>query len=324
MKNRKLGKTGLEVSEIGFGGWAIGGYSWGPQKDVDSRAALSTAYELGVNLFDTALVYGYGMSERLVGEFVRSTGARERLVVATKINPMNWEFPASDVGVDQVFPPHHIKQALNESLRNLKLEYVDLISLHVYAENFADDLAWLDTLDSLKQVGKLRHIGVSVNSFQPNAALRIVETGRVDVITVHYNVFEQAPADRLFAAVAKTGVGLLIRSPLEFSALTGDLLEDVRFSEGDHRAAYFAGDRLRKTVSRVESLRPVLEGAAGSMTLGALRFALSCPDVSSVLVGMRNAEQARENVRASDDGPLSSEVLSTLLRHRWDRTEARW
>ncbi|MBI2373345.1 MAG: aldo/keto reductase [Deltaproteobacteria bacterium] len=324
MKYRKLGKTGLEVSEIGFGCWAIGGYSWGPQKDADSRAALAAAYEAGVNLFDTALVYGYGMSERLVGEFVRAQGERDQLFVATKINPMNWEFPASEVGVDQVFPPHHIKQALNESLRNLKLEYVDVVSLHVFAESFAEDLAWLDTLDALKDVGKLHHVGISVNSFQPHAALRILETGRIDVITVHYNVFEQAPADELFAAAAAAGTGVLVRSPLEESALTGDLAEDVRFSEGDHRAAYFAGDRLRKVVARTEAVRPVLEAAASSMTVGALRFALAPPEVSSVLVGMRNPDQVHENVSASDEGPLDNAAMRALAKHRWDRAEPKW
>ncbi len=214
---------------------------------------------------------------------------------------------------------------VEESLRNMRLDYVDLVQLHGWNEHFIENSAWWEMLSTLRDAGKIRMIGVAINSFDPKSALRLVEQAKVDVIQVHYNVFEQSPADELFPAAAKAGVGVIVGAPLEESALSGNLTEKTRFREGDIRSVYFAGDRLHNTVERVEKLRPVLERAAGDLVRGALRFCLSAPEVSTVIPGIRRVIRAEENASASDAGPLSEEILKELREHhRWERSPADW
>lgn len=320
MKFRKLGRTGLEVSEIGFGGSGIGGQTSGPLEDRQSMAALQRAFELGINYFDTALVYGYGHSERLLAEFIRREKIRDRVIIATKIPPMNLHWPASaHASVEEVYPPHHIKTLTRESLRNLRVQYIDVFMLHVFHDHFLDEDGWQRTIQDLKSEGVIRHFGISVGRFEPKSALRAVRSGIVDVLQVHYNVFEQSPADELFGAAREHGVGIVCRSPLEESALAGRLAKDTRFAEGDPRSVYFAAEKLAEVVDRVEGVRASLEAAAGSMASGALRFCLSHPQVSTVIPGIRTVEQAELNAAASDDGPLPPEVIERLRAHRWDR-----
>jgi aryl-alcohol dehydrogenase-like predicted oxidoreductase len=323
MKYRTLGRTGLEVSEIGFGTSAIGGQSWGVQDDRESMAALERAFELGVNFFDTALTYGYGHAERLLAEFIRREKIRDKIIISTKVPPMNFNWPArADVPMDEVYPAHHIENHTVESLRNLRIQQIDILHLHVWAEHFTEEDEWWQTMERLKEEGAIRFVGVSVNQFEPNSVLRLIEKGRIDVVQVHYNIFEQAPEDKLFAAAKEANVGIIARGPLEESALTGKLEASTRFPEGDHRAIYFAANRLEEVVSRVERLRPTLEEIAGTMTAGALRFCLSRPEVGTVIPGIRSVDQAEENLATSEAGPLSEEALAKLREHRWDRAGA--
>jgi aryl-alcohol dehydrogenase-like predicted oxidoreductase len=315
MRYRKLGRSGIEVSEIGVGAWAIGGSMWGGARDDDSRAALVRAVERGVNFIDTARVYGDGHSERIVGEFLKQ---HPQVLVATKVPPKSYHWPAyPDATIEENFPAAWIRRCCEESLRHLGR--IDLLQLHVWAEAWTDRDEWYGEMVKLRDEGKIRLIGISINSHDPKSAVRVVKSGRVDAVQVFHNVFDQSPEDELYPACLEHGVGVLARVPFDEGSLTGKLRADTKFPAGDFRSEYFAGDMLKKTVDRVEEMRPILEGAASSMARGALRFCLSHPAVSTVIPGMRSLHQADENTAASDDGPLPPAVLEQLRTFRWVR-----
>jgi aryl-alcohol dehydrogenase-like predicted oxidoreductase len=324
MRYRTLGKTGLVSSEIGFGAWAIGGSMWGGADDAVSTAALERALEQGVTLFDTALVYGMGRSERLVGQLWRAHQGRagdKEILVATKVPPLDMRWPAAaDASCSKVFPAAHVERSCERSLANLGVERIDLLQLHVWADAFTDDDELWGALDRLRAQGKVRAVGVSINDHQPATALRVVASGRIDAVQVIYNVFDQSPEDELLPACARAGVGVLARVPFDEGSLTGKLRPDTRFPEGDFRASYFRGKRLGETVRRVEALRPTLAGrAGGSLAQGALRFCLSHPAVSTVIPGMRTIAQVDDDTAASDAGSLAADTLAALRPHRWVR-----
>jgi aryl-alcohol dehydrogenase-like predicted oxidoreductase len=316
MRTRTLGRTGLELSEIGSGAWAIGGGMWGGRRDADAEATLERARELGCNFIDTALVYGEGHSERLVGAFVRR---HPEILVATKVPPKNRQWPARPgISAGDAFPKGWITECCERSLRNLGLPRVDLLQLHVWADAWTAVDEWYEAVTRLQKDGKVRFIGVSINSHDPKSAVALIRSGRVDALQVFYNVFDQSPEDELFPACVEHQVGVLARVPLDEGALTGKLRKDTVFPPGDFRSDYYAG-RLEETVDRAERLRPILEGAAGTMARGALRFCLSHPAVTAVIPGLRSPAQAEENCAASDAGALPPNVLSQLRPHRWVR-----
>lgn len=325
MRSRQLGRTGLTVSEIGFGAWALGGDLWGGQNDADSTAALDRAYELGVRFIDTALVYGRGRSEKVIGGWIKQKKNRGSLVLASKIPPANFQWPArAGTPIASVFPAAHIEACAETSLKNLGVDTIDVLQLHVWTDAFTDDDGWWEAMAALKKAGKIRAIGVSINSFEPESALRLVRAGRVEVLQVYHNVFEQRPEDALFPLCEQQGVGVISRVPLDESVLTGKLTTTTQFPKDDYRAMYFRGGRLAQAVERVEAVRPVLEGAAGTMAAGALRYCLSSSAVSTVIPGIRNRAQAEANTAASDAGPLPAKTLKALRAHRWDRAAAEW
>jgi len=318
MRYRKLGKNGPEVSEVSYGAWAIGGGMWGGPRDADSRASLERAFDHGVNFVDTALVYGDGHSERLVGEFARAHAGK--VYVATKVPPKAYNWPAPpDAPLRDNFPASWIVECAEKSLRNLGVERIDLLQLHVWAEAWSTQDEWREALEKLRAQGKVRLTGISINSHDPKSALRVVRERAVDALQVFYNVFDQSPEDELFPACLEHGVGILARVPFDEGSLTGKLREDTEFPPGDFRTQYFGGGLLKETVERVEAMRPIVEGAATSMARGALRYILSHPAVSTVIPGMRTPHQVDENTAASDDGPLPPDVVAKLHAHRWVR-----
>ena len=324
MRQRQLGKTGLAVSEIGFGGWAIGGRRWGGKRDQDSRQALRRAVDRGVNFFDTALTYGDdGDSEKLLGELLlehRANSNAAPLYVATKVPPKCHKYPAPpDAPLSEYYPRDWIVRCAERSLKNLNIEQIDLLQLHVWADAWTDGDEWKQAMEDLRQAGKIRFVGVSLNPQDPNSALRLVRSGFVDVVQVVYNIFDQSPEDELFPACLEHQVGAIARVPLNEGSLTGKLRVDTQFPEGDFRSSFFAGDLLRQTVERVEEMRPILEETATSMARGALRYCLSHAAVSTVIVGMRSPEQVNENTSASEDGSLPPETIKALRRFRWVR-----
>ena len=317
MKYRKLGKTNFEVSEIGYGAWGIGGNQWLGGSDDESLRALRRAIELGLNLIDTALAYGDGHSEQLVGQVVRDT--RQKIYVATKVPPKNRIWPAqAGTPISEVFPYDYIMACAHESLGNLKLERIDLLQLHVWNPEWLNSDDWRRAFGELKRSGKVAAVGISINDHQPDSALEIIRTGLIDTVQVIYNVFDQTPERNLFPLCQSENIGVLARVPLDEGALTGNITPETKFPAGDFRQFYFKGDRKQQVVDHVNALRRDLPDAA-NLADTALRFCLSHPAVSTVIPGMRTVRHAESNTALSDQGPLSPDVMAVLKRHAWDR-----
>jgi aryl-alcohol dehydrogenase-like predicted oxidoreductase len=318
MKTRPLGKTGLQVSEIGYGAWGIGGTLWIGADDNESLRALHRAIELGVNFIDTALGYGHGHSEQLVGQVVKEH--QQTVFVATKVPPKNLAWPAKrGVSVGDVFPAHHIVSCCERSLRNLGMDHVDLLQLHVWQDEFLDQDGWKDALLGLKAAGKARVLGISVNDHDPASSLQAVASGLFDVVQVIYNIFDPTPAAALFPACLSHGVGVLARVPLDEGGLTGSITAQSTFPEGDFRARYFAGERKQQVQARAGALKTLLGDEAKSLAELALRFCLSHDAVSTVIPGMRRVVTAEANTALSDGRHLSPALLHQLAAHAWPR-----
>jgi aryl-alcohol dehydrogenase-like predicted oxidoreductase len=313
---RTLGRTGLQVSEIGFGAWGIGGRQWLGGNDDDSLAALQAALELGINFIDTALAYNEGHSERLIGEVLRETGAKA--IVATKVPPKNRLWPARPgIGIDEVFPFQYILECTETSLRNLRAETIDLQQLHVWNPEWLGREEWRRGFEELKRSGKARFVGISINDHQPDSALALIETGLIDTVQVIYNVFDQSPENSLFPLCFKHSIGVLARCPLDEGALTGSITEATQFDPDDFRAGYFRGDRKKQVVERVEALQRDLEDVPGTLAEKALRFVISNPAVSTVIPGMRKVRNVHTNCSVSNQGPLPQGVVGTMRKHVW-------
>jgi aryl-alcohol dehydrogenase-like predicted oxidoreductase len=318
MHYRKLGTTEAEVSEIGYGAWGIGGNQWQGGKDDESLKALRRSFELGVNFVDTALAYGDGHSERLVGDVVRKTF--HRIYVATKIPPKNKVWPASpSKPISEVFPYDHIIHATEESLRNLKVEQIYLQQFHVWTDAWTDTDEWRRAIEDLRASGKVRYFGVSVSEHDPNSALEVVKTGLISSVQVIYNIFDQSAEKNLFPLCQKNKVGVLARVPLDEGGLTETITEDTQFAPGEFRESYFRGDRKRQVVEHVDALKRDLQSLPGSLPEIALRFCLSHPAVTSVVPGMRRVATVESSCRAASAGKLDAETLAMLKRHAWDR-----
>jgi aryl-alcohol dehydrogenase-like predicted oxidoreductase len=315
MRYRPLVRTGIEVSEIGYGAWGIGGKMWLGGNDDESIAALNRAIELGLNFIDTALVYGEGHSERLVGRI-----APPSVTIATKVPPKNRLWPArAGVAIEDVFPYDYILRCTDESLKNLGRDHIDLLQLHVWNPEWINSDIWRSAFEDLKKSGKARFVGVSINDHQPDGAIDLIRTGLVDTVQVIYNIFDQSAEARLFPLAKELGIGVLARVPLDEGSLTGSITEQTKFEPGDFREGYFRGDRKRQVVEHVAALRHDLEGIDGSLAQIALRFCLSDLAVSSVIPGMRTVRNVESNIAASEAGPLPLDVQAILKRHAWDR-----
>ena len=317
MRYRTFGRLGWPVAEIGYGMWGMGG--WTGSDDAESLAALDRAVELGCNFFDTAYAYGDGRSERLLGRTLerhpgraavrRDQGAAEEPPLAR---------PSGDAAGRRLplrpRRPHDPARAGS----NLGVERIDLQQLHVWSDTWVEDDGWRRAARDLKAQGVIEGFGISVNRWEPANVLAALETGLVDSVQVVYNVFDQAPEDALFPACQRLGVAVIARVPFDEGSLTGALTVDDRWPEGDWRNIYFTPEHLRKTLERVERLRPLVpEG--GSLPDLALRFILHHPAVSTVIPGMRRARHVEANLAAGDAPPLPAPLLQALRTHRWER-----
>ena len=318
MKYRVLGRTGLKVSEVGYGAWGIGGIQWTGGDDQEAIRSLNLSIDQGLNFIDTALAYGDGHSERLVGEVVRARP--DEILVATKIPPMNRQWPARDVPLREVFPADYIIKSTEESLRNLGTETIDLQQLHVWTDIWAEDTEWLEALTRLREQGKIRHIGLSLNDYQPANAIKVLRLGHIDTVQVIHNIFEQAPEDELYPVCQELNIGVLARVPFDEGGLTGSIRPDTVFPESDFRSFFFGGDRKQKVFDRVERLKLLLNHEAMSLPELALRFVLSHDAVSSVIPGMRTSRHVTSNIACSDGLRLSADMKWRLKQFAWDRT----
>jgi aryl-alcohol dehydrogenase-like predicted oxidoreductase len=318
MKYRKLGRTNIEVSEIGYGAWGIGGMQWLGGTDDESLASLRRAIELGLNFIDTALAYGAGHSEELVGKVVRDSG--RRIYVATKVPPKNQLWPAHPgIGIEQVFPYDYIMRSTERSLKNLGVETIDLQQLHVWNPEWIARDEWRRAFEGLKRSGKVQAVGISINDHQPDSALEIIETGLIDTVQVIYNIFDQTPERNLFPAAMKHNIGVIARVPFDEGSLTGKIDENTKFPPGDFREEYFKGDRKKQVHQHIESLLCDLGIDAAALPEIALRFCLSHPAVSAVIPGMRSLRNAEANCKVPEKGPLPPEMLVVIRKHAWDR-----
>jgi aryl-alcohol dehydrogenase-like predicted oxidoreductase len=315
---RKLGRTGMEVSEIGFGAWGIGKTMWLGADDDESLRALNRAIDLGVTLIDTALGYGNGHSEELVGQVVRERS--EDIVVATKIPPKNMQWPAPN-GVDpeEAFPAEWVRSCTERSLGNLGLDTIDVQQFHVWSDEWVGRGSWLEGIEELKREGKIRAFGVSINDHQPGNALKLIESGAVDTVQVIYNVFDQSPEDELLDACLEHGIGVLARVPFDEGALTGTIGPDTEFPEGDFRNHYFRDDRKAQVAERVQAILDDLGIEREQLPEVALRYILSHPAVSAAIPGMRSVRNVERNCAVGDGRGLPDEQVAALNRHRWDR-----
>lgn len=321
INERRLGRTGLSVSEVGYGAWGIGGSMWLGAEDQESLRALNRAIDLGVNFIDTAAVYGNGHSERLVGEVVRERD--ERIVVASKIPPKNFEWPARTDDPDEAFPADHVRKWTERTLTNLGLDVLDVQQFHVWNDEWVGRGSWLEGIQALKDEGKIRFFGVSINDLQPSNAVRLIETGSVDTVQVIYNVFEQAPEDGLLAACERNDVGVIARVPFDEGSLTGRLTADSTFPEGDFRNEYFSGGRsLDKVDARVQAILDDLGISREELPEVALRYVLSRPEVSTVIPGMRSVANVERNAAVGDGSGLDDETVKALKAHRYDHASA--
>jgi aryl-alcohol dehydrogenase-like predicted oxidoreductase len=318
MNYRTLGKTGLQVSEIGYGAWGIGKSSWIGANDDESLQALHKAIDLGLNFIDTALVYGNGHSEQLVGRIVKQRS--EEIYIASKIPAKNYQWPAhAGVPVEETFPGDHIVASTETSLRNLGLETIDVQQFHVWSDEWVGKGDWLEAVSKLKQQGKIRFFGVSINDHQPENAIKLIESGVVDTVQVIYNIFDQSPEDKLLPACEKHNVGVIVRVPLDEGGLTGKITTESTFEQGDFRKDYFRGNRSKEVYERVELIASDLNISVDQMAETSLRYILSHPAVSTVIPGMRSIRNVERNCEAGDGIGLPKDQVEKLKSHRWVR-----
>jgi aryl-alcohol dehydrogenase-like predicted oxidoreductase len=318
MRYRPLGHSGLNVSEIGHGLWGMG--SWTGSDDNASKAALRRSIEGGCTFYDSAFVYGDGKSDKLIGEVV-SDYPQKPLVLASKIPPADFSWPSKPTNkLHQIFPRAHVLEYAAKISDSFGRP-IDLLQFHVWEDAWAGEAEWQDTVAELKQSGTIKAFGLSLNRWQPENGLAAIETGLIDSVQVIYNIFDQAPEDQLFPACRKHQVGVIARVPLDEGSLGGRMTAATTFPAGDWRARYFNADNLAKTLPRIAALKELLpEGM--SLPEMALRFILSEPTVSTLIVGMRALTHVDANLSLSDKGPLPPDLVKALRAHRWDRRTA--
>jgi aryl-alcohol dehydrogenase-like predicted oxidoreductase len=293
MEYRELGKTGLRVSAVGLGTMVHAGH-FGAMKDSESLSAIEAAFELGVNFIDTSDAYGAGYSESLLGNALQ--GKRDKVILATKggnvmVGPNRGK---------RVFEPGYISAVMDESLKRLQTDYVDLYQLHNPTVDVIERGEVWDVLERAKQAGKIRHYGVSINTMEEGVAA--VKDGRAETIQVEYNLLAQEPRDTLFPLAEKAGVGIIARVPLKRGILTGKMTpaDEARFQGEDVRARSFKGEAFAKELAKAEQLKFLVHGAVKNLCQAAIAFCIAHPAVSVVIPGARNAAQMRENAAGAD------------------------
>jgi len=310
MKYRTLGGTGLRVSTIGLGTMVHAGH-FGPMKDSESLEAIETALELGVNFIDTSDAYGAGYGETLLGNALK--GKRDKVVIATKggnvmVGPNRGK---------RIFEPDYIGRVMEDSLRRLQTDYIDLYQLHNPTVEVIERGAVWELLERTKQAGKIRHYGVSINSMGEGTAA--VKHGRAETIQVEYNLLTQEPAETFFSAAQQANIGVVARVPLKRGILTGKLrqADEGRFQGEDVRARSFKGEAFAQELAKAEQLKFLVHGPVQNLGQAAIAFCIAHPAVSVVIPGARNAEQMRENASAAHVEIPTADLEK--IAHLWQR-----
>lgn len=314
MRYRQLGKTGIEVGEIGFGGWAIGGemeargipIGFPNVSEGDALAAIRKARELGVTFFDSADVYGYGRSESLMG--MALSRHRSSVILATKVGAVRT--PAGEFRSD--FTRNHIFSAIDGSLRRLRTDYIDLYQAHNPSLEDLRREEIQEAMEMLQERGKIRFWGVSV--LRPDDGIEIIRRGWGYVLQVLFNILNQAPARELFPLAAEKRYGIIARVPLASGMLTGKYRSDSTFPPNDVRQNFLTPRRLSEALERVDEVKGIVGGSVRTLTEAALAFVLSEPAVSTTIPGARNLRQVELNVAAA-----SAELPADVVRRLRER-----
>lgn len=310
MQYRDLGKTGLRVSEIGFGAWAIGGgfeiggkgIGYGATDDETSIRAIHRALDLGVNLYDTADAYGAGHSESLLGKALQ--GKWSSCYVATKVgNERRDPLPGR-----KNFTRDYILSACERSLKRLRKDVIDLYQLHNPPPEVGDGDEVFETLSILREQGKIRFVGVSVTT--PAEGVSYIRRGVVDCLQIYYNAQTREAETELFPLCAREKIGTLIRAPLSSGILAAKFTKDTVFPPDDHRGNWLKGELLARAVAEAEALRKA--AAPLPPAEAALRFILNQPAVTCIIVGAKTPEQVERNCAASDGKGLATPVENAI------------
>jgi aryl-alcohol dehydrogenase-like predicted oxidoreductase len=313
MNYRELGNTGINISEVSFGTWAIGG-SWGKTSDAEAIRSLEHAMDKGVNFFDTADVYGDGHAEELLAKATK--GKEDEIYIATKFCRQGDIFDPKNYSYEQV------RAYCEDSLRRLGRERIDLYQIHCPATAILRDGAVFDVLDTLQREGKIRHYGVSVETMEEG--LICLENPNVKSLQIIFNMFRQKPLETLIPEAYKKGVGLLVRLPLASGLLTGKFTSDHVFEEDDHRrfnengeafnvGETFAGLGFKKGVELADELKWIGE-SRGSMASAALRWILDHKEITCIIPGFKNMKQVQDNLSALETKPFSGEEQQKIQR----------
>jgi aryl-alcohol dehydrogenase-like predicted oxidoreductase len=318
MEKRKFAGTNEEITLLGFGCWGIGKSMWIGADDAESKKALRKAIDEGINFFDTALAYGAGHSETLVGEAEKESG--KNIFIASKVSPKDKEWPALDnSSLKDVFPKDYIIKRTEQSLRNLKRDNIDLMQFHVWNDKWAKLDEWKEAVARLKKEGKVRFWGISINDHQPENGIEAAKSGLIDSFQVIFNIFDQKPTERLFPFCKKNNISIIARVPFDEGALTGNISPNTDFPVGDFRNNYFRGTRKVEVKLRIDSIMNDVKTEVNSMAEAALRYVISFDAVTSVIPGMRKEKNLLANIGSIKKGPLSAELLKELKTHKWNK-----
>ncbi len=320
MRFRTFGRTGWQVSEIAFGAWQIGG-GWGKVDDAQSIDTLLYAFEKGINFIDTAELYGSGHSEEVIGRALREWKGG-KIYVATKAQPTVWPDPDEDnPAMRGRYPALHLRDNVENSLKRLGVEQLDLFQLHCWLKDGLSSLDWLETLNDLRREGKVDHIGVSIRDYRPDEGVELARFGLADSIQVVFNMFEQRPAGELFKAGEATGTAFIARVPLDSGSLVGNWTKEgyEKFEPGSQPHSMFRGERFAETLGRVETLKEICKPFYPTLAEAAMRYVLSVPQVSAVIPGMKSRTEVDMNIVYSDGAAFPPELAAQLPAHVWTR-----
>lgn len=318
MLYKPFAKSGEEISLLGYGCWGIGKSMWVGAEDSESKKTLHRALEKGITMFDTALVYGDGHSERLVGEVEKESGCN--MFIATKVPSKKMEWPAKDDSLlRDSFPTDYIIKTTEQSLKNLNRDYVDLQQFHVWNDKWANQDEWKEAIYRLKKDGKVRHFGISINDHQPENGIETAKTGLIDSFQVIFNIFDQSPTDKLFTFCVANNIAVIVRVPFDEGALTGNINAATVFPDGDFRNHYFKRDRKKEVEERTAKIWIDVKTETQNLAEAALRYTISYDAVTTVIPGMRTEKNLLANIASVDKGKLSEELLITLKAHRWEK-----
>ncbi len=313
MHYRTLGNSGIKVSEIGFGAWQIGG-GFGAQDDAEAIKSIQLSIDKGVTFIDTAMVYGDGHSEKLIGQAI--AGRRDGLVIASKIPPKSFQWPeVPKTELEKTFPADWIVQCTEKTLANLKIDCLDVQQFHAWSPAYTKQPAWREAFLKLQRQGKIKAFGVSANDWDPYGTVELAESGLVNSIQVIYNIFEQRPAERLLPAAKKAGVGIIVRVPFEEGLLTGQFGPDAIINPSDWRSKWLTPPRRKQVAGKIDALKKFLAPDRPTLAALALKYCLSNPAVSTVIPGMRKRSHVEANCAVSDGKLLTDAELKELANH---------